>query len=331
MSAAKPTERADATRSPASRRTRTSDLVARRAMAWMGRLARLAAYFVFVGIFLAVVGFKLAVAHAKKLAVDTGGELVRLTGAAHMSGVYRLRLNGEAVKITSASTAASPTAILDRFEAGCREHADGMADDFAHLRDVIAPDGALKPVGAPGAGILRQGDDEQGVVVCFAAGEATKSSAIYERIADFARTGDLGSIGDVRYVMVKRAKGEPTHVVALWTEGSLDVKKMFPEQGDAPGNDAPGVLRPPSARRLMTAYAEGAPYGVRVYESTLKPDAILAEYERVMPKLGWTSHPDAAEAAPFSRAYSTEGRDIIVSTEATDTGTSVSIVEMGQQ
>ena len=34
-----------------------------------------------------------------------------------------------------------------------------------------------------------------------------------------------------------------TAVVALWTEGAVNVKQMFPEQGDAPGNDAPGVLR----------------------------------------------------------------------------------------
>ncbi len=297
----------------------------------MSKVARLSAYFVFVGVLLAVIGFRLAVAHAKKLALDTGGELVRLTDAAHMGGAYRLRLNGELVKITSASTDASPKDVLDRFEAGCREHADGMADDFARLGDAIAPGGALKPVGAPGLGLMRQSDDDQGVVVCFATGEAVKSTAIYERLADFARTGDLGSIGEVRYVMVKRAEGERTHVVALWTEGSLNVKTMFPEEGDAPGNDAPGVLRPPNARRLMTAYAEGAPYGVRVYESTSKPDAILAEYDRVMPKLGWTAHPDAAEAAPFSRAYSIEGRDIVVSTQTTEQGTSVSIVEMGQK
>ncbi len=88
----------------------------RRMLAWSAKFARLTVYFMFVGIVLAVVAGRIAYAHAKKAAMETGDELLRLTDAAHMSGVYRLRLNGELVKVTSAVSNADHNVIIDRFQ-----------------------------------------------------------------------------------------------------------------------------------------------------------------------------------------------------------------------
>jgi len=300
-----------------------------RVLAWSVRFTRLAVYFAVVAFLLALVAGRIAYAHAKQAALDTGGELVRLTDAAHLSGVNRLRINGALVKISSAVSNESHQAVLDRFQKECEDHADGMAEEFAALGQNLQ--GAPRDQGFPGVGVLRQDDDKGGVVVCFAIGKAAGQAELFSRVAEFAKTGDLGSLGSVRYVMAKKGESAASHVVALWTEGSVDVQKMFPDQGDAPGNDAPGVLRPPSSRRLMTAYAEGAPYGVRVYESTLGRDAILAEYDKVMPATGWMTYPRAIEAAPFSRSFSKEGHDILLTAEPGANGTMISLVEMGSK
>ena len=305
--------------------------LARRMLTWSAKVTRLMVYFTCVAMVLAIVAGRIAYAHAKKAAMETGAELVRLTDNAHMSGVYRLRLNGELVKITSAVSYTNHEVILDRFQKECEDHADGMETEFGSLANAVTPDAYPRNEGHPGIGVLRQSDDKGGMVMCFATGKATTTAETLARVADFAKTGDLGSLGSVRYVVAKKGENAPSHVVALWTEGSFNVNKMFPEEGDTPGNDAPGVLRPPSSRRLMTAYAEGAPYGVRVYDSTMNKEALLAEYDKVMPATGWMTYPNATTAAPFSRAFSKDGHDIIVTTEPNPDGkgAQVSIVEMG--
>jgi hypothetical protein len=306
---------------------------ARRALAWSAKFSRLMVYFVCVAAMFAIIAARIAYAHAKKAAMETGSELIRLTETGQMSGLYRLRLNGELVKITSAVAYQDHNVILDRFQKECEDHADGMDVEFANLKSALEPNAYPRNEGHSGIGLLRQSDDKGGFVMCFAIGKESTSTEVFTRIAEFAKTGDLGSLGSVRYVVAKKGENAPAHVVALWTEGSFNVNKMFPEEGDAPGNDAPGVLRPPSSKRLLTAYAEGAPYGVRVYDSTMAKEAILAEYDKVMPQTGWMTYPNATTAAPFSRAFSKEGHDIIVTTEPAKDGkgTQVSIVEMGSK
>lgn len=300
---------------------------ARRMIAWSMRVTRLAVYFMVVAALLGVVAGRIAYAHAKQTALDTGRELVRLTDTGKLTGVNRLRINGALVNVSSSVSNLSHQAVLDRFQKECEDHADGMADEFTSLHSELAA--APKNQGFPGIGVLRQDDDKAGMVVCFAIGRAASETEIYARIAEFAKTGDLASLGSVRYVTAKKGASTNSHVVALWTDGAVNVKQMFPDQGDAPGNDAPGVLRPPSSRRLMTAYAEGAPYGVRVYESTLGRDAILGEFDKVMPSTGWMAYPRAVENVPTARSFSKEGHDILVATEPSGSGgTMVSVVEM---
>lgn len=297
------------------------------------KIARISVYFVFVAGVLALVAGRLAWAQAKKAALETGGELVRLTEAGNLSGVYRLDMNGERVNVSSASSDQSPKALLDAFEKACQTHADGLAVDFANLHPAITGT-PLHATGFPGAGILRNGDETGGVVACFAMGAAVGEAEAYKRVAAFAESGDLGKIGQVRYVTARRTASGTTHVVALWTEGSLDVKKMFPEAGDAPGTDPKDVPRPPNARRLFTAFADGTPYAVRVYESTSSPEAVLAQYDQLLPKLGWAPNADVAQETTAqkhpSRAFTRNGIDLLVNVGADKGGGStVSVIEMG--
>jgi hypothetical protein len=303
------------------------ETIFRKTMTWSGKLVRLGTYFLFVALILTVVAARIAYAHAKRMALDTGNELVRLTGNANLSGVYRLRINGEEVRITSAVSSGEPKEIADRFQKSCEEHADGLATEFATLRESLAT--PPRTEGGPGAGLLREDAEGSSVVVCFATGGETSGAKMYARVADFAKSGDLSKIGHVRYVLAKKAHGGGAHVVALWTEGTLDVKKMFPESGDSPGSDVPNVMRPPNARRVLTAYAEGTPYAVRTYESAVKGEAILKQYDDVMPKTGWMTYPDAVAAVPYARTYSKDGLDVTVTVQDDGERTLVSLVDMG--
>jgi hypothetical protein len=274
------------------------------------------------------VAVRLAWARAKDAVLATGEDLSRLTEGAKLDGVYRLKINGESVMIASASTKASPSEVLDRFLGECQQHADGIGVELAHLQDAVQPGVAARNEGFPGAGVLRTGTDDGGTVACFALGAKVGQFEIFERVGAFARTGDLGKIGMVRHVTVRRT-AFGSHVAAMWTEGSLDVAKMFPEKGDAPGADVAGAIRPPASRRILTAYAEGAPYALRVYESTSTPDAVFTAYAAEMPRSGWKADPDVAKEMPDTRAFVRGETDLLVTAQAQQGKTLVSIVEMG--
>ncbi len=299
-----------------------------RALSGAAKVARLTTYLVFVALVLGVVAVRIAWARAKDVVLTTGEDLSRLTEGGKLDGVYRLKLNGETVMIASASTKASPKEVLDRFAGECEHHADGIATELAHLGESVQPGAAPRNEGFPGAGVLRSGNDDAGTVACFALGAKVGQVEVFERVGAFARTGDLGKIGMVRHVTVRRT-ASGSHVAAMWTEGSLDVAKMFPEKGDAPGSDVEGAIRPPSSRRLFTAYAEGAPYALRVYESSVTPEAVFTAYAAELPRAGWKADPDVAKETPDTRAFARGETDLLVTAQAQEGKTLVSIVEMG--
>jgi hypothetical protein len=203
-----------------------------------------------------------------------------------------------------------------------------MAGEFAHLPDAVQPGAQPANVGFPGAGVLRNGNDEAGTVACFALGKAVSKAEIFGRIGEFAHTGDLGRIGLVRHLTVRKTE-YGSHVAAMWTEGSLDVSKMFPDHGDAPGSDVEAAIRPPSSRRLFTAYAEGAPYALRVYESNAAPESVFTAYAAEMPRLGWKASERVAKETPDTRHFARGETDLLVSTQQNQGKTLVSVVEMG--
>ena len=59
----------------------------------------------------------------------------------------------------------------------------------------------------------------------------------------------LGRLGDLRYVYARALEGGRSHVVTVWTEGSIRLDRLFPTGGDAPGEDPPALPRPPGLAR----------------------------------------------------------------------------------
>src|SRR5258708_14330122 len=206
------------------------------------KMMRLSAYFAVVSVVSLAIAGRIAYGRAKDVALSTGEDLIRLTEAGQVGDRIRLRLNGELVLLSSASTDAPVEEVLDHFQGECQEHADGIVDEFTHLRAAIAP--GAKPIaqGWPGVGLLRKSEREYGVVLCFAQGRATTTDAAYKHVAEFAKTGDLSKIGSIRYVVAQKTDNG-THVVALSAQGTFQLKNMFPDHGDAPGNDPKHATR----------------------------------------------------------------------------------------
>jgi hypothetical protein len=76
------------------------------------------------------------------------------------------------------------------------------------------------------------------------AGMRLSVSDLTSRLQDFAKTGDLSAVGELRYVLAHRVDGK-TAVLTMWTEGPTPLLKMFPTSGDAPGRDPQEVPRAP--------------------------------------------------------------------------------------
>jgi hypothetical protein len=127
---------------------------------------------------------------------------------------------------------------------------------------------------------LREDDGDEGFVACVDTGaHHLPAPDLFERIERFGRSMDLADVGDFRYVFA-RSFGERTHFIALWTDGSFSVSRMFPGSGDAPGRDAPGIPRPPDARRALSFYEADVPQTMTMYVGSPKSPAELADYYR---------------------------------------------------
>ncbi|MCL2449669.1 MAG: hypothetical protein FWD17_12050 [Polyangiaceae bacterium] len=231
-------------------------------------------------------GIRGVYASLREGSIQMGHELEALGDA--LGSTKTLGINGAIMNVSTAVTTQSPSEVLDRFEALCREHPDflprALADVPATLEAQVArtlPDGPAR------FGIVRGGNDAEGALSCFMDDRPLLLSGVADRIRSFLRSHDLAELGRFRYVFVNRTKTGNTHVTTLWTDGHFRLGEMFPASGDAPGDDSAMVPRPPDAKRVFTAAAGGQPFGVRLYRSARSESEIRQFYAEAMPARGW--------------------------------------------
>jgi hypothetical protein len=290
-------------------------------------IARLGAYVSFVLVVLAVLAARSVYASAVESSMGLGRELGKLGDV--MTSTKKLSINGQTMFVSTAGTDQSVTVVLDRFEAMCAEHAAAMSEELARLPEAMKA-AITKGSRAAGLGIVRkEHGDEEGIVACFANDEAGGSSSITARVTKLLETGDLSSMGRLRYVHASKTKKGGTHVVAVWTDGSVKLGEMFPKEGDAKGNDSNVAPRPGDAKRLLAAQVEGAPYALRVYESAMSVDAYYAELDAKMKDAGWTRilSPNGSKAHGFVNG---SGVEIVANADADGAKTLVTITELGR-
>jgi len=240
---------------------------------------------------------------------------------------YRIRLNGEPVSISSAASMRPLAEVLDYFERECTEHAEGLDQAFSKLDQSVRD---LSPgSGGPGFGIMKRVGEHGGFVACFSAGHALSTEETAERLKEAVVSGDLGKLGNFRYVAVEKA-GTGSHAVALWTDGAMMLGRMFPKEGDAPGFDWPDAPRPEGSRRFLSAYVEGVGYGVTVYDVGGDLEPVRAGIDGALTHAGWARMPIPKQVPALGAAYfrpSDTGADLVVSArESGQHKTSVSYV-----
>lgn len=284
---------------------------------------RVTVYVSVVAAGLGAVGVRAVHAKAQKAALAIGESLASV----EIEGSHTvLTLNGHPLSLTDVHVDASVNEVLDRVQAACETHAEGLADDLADFeRAVRRPPNDR---GFPGIGFLRDTAREgHGVVSCFAAGAPVGHAEFVRRAGRFAESHDLADLGGLRYVAARPDEGGGARVTATWTDGHLDIGAMFPAKGDAPGEDPTAAPRPADARRLLSARVMPAPYGAFMYDTNKRPDAALADYERVLTSRGYERVRGPESGGEAGRGYRSGLVEIYVTATSRAERTSLTIIE----
>ncbi len=258
----------------------------RRVARVLGRVALVAA---FVGLLAGGWAYHSARAQLGDQLFGLGTQMMAYEHATHQDAPRDLVVNGQTIHLSSGTTRRPAIEVLDWFEERCAAADGDLARQAAQLQaehpEIDAPEQPLSPT-------LREDDGRNGYVACLDLGAGSVSvGELAERIGRFGETGDVSEIGDARFVFAEQlGEGSETrtHFVGLWTEGELNVLRMFPETGDAPGDDVDGVSRPPRARRVLTGHERGMPHSITVYSTRLGEPELESFYRRDLAANGWT-------------------------------------------
>jgi hypothetical protein len=205
-----------------------------------------------------------------------GHELEKLRDI--IAGTTTLTLNGQRVTLSAVSTEQNVTTVLDKFMASCSQASGGIKEELVQMIEKGAR--FPKEVSPDTFGVLRsQDEDKEGTAACFARYDQGGVKGMLERVTKLAETGNLGAMGDLRYVFARHREGSHTQVIAVQASGDIGLEKMFPESGDAPGEDLFANARPANSRRLISAKVEGGKHHAAIYETHAPADEALADFE----------------------------------------------------
>ncbi|QQR90967.1 MAG: hypothetical protein IPJ88_04345 [Myxococcales bacterium] len=234
-----------------------------------------------------VLGFSVVAAKAdlNEMLLNLGPEMIRYSATSKQDNARTVLINGQSIKLSVGTTNDSVNQVLDQFEDRCAKH-DGRLNErldktpYSKLFDST----------------LRHDSEKRGYVACFDFGEGELDvKELSKRLNRFAESGNISEVGEFRYFYVERGK-EKTLFANLWSEGSLNIFEMFPNQGDAPGFDLPDVPRPGGSRRLISAKEVGHPQTLAIYGGAKQNGRELFRfYQKVLAKSGWdlSEDPDA--------------------------------------
>lgn len=193
--------------------------------------------------------------------VGLGAAMMRYADAIGHDTPRLLQLNGQRLFMTVATTDDSVAEVLDAYEARCKDRDGRMAERLVRESSADPSNFDLALFDAT----IREGNDRKGVVACLDVGDEEMGPREWlARVHRFLETGNLAEVGQLRLVFAEKGY-ERTRVVAFFTEGDFHALELFPESGDAPGADPEGLPRPRGARRILSAWEEGEPYGLVVY------------------------------------------------------------------
>lgn len=271
-------------------------------------ILRVAAYMGVLGLGTGVFHLHRAHAMVQEQTVEVGREMLTLAQANKDHEVTKVTLNAQPAYLGRSVSTDTVKNVLDRYEAHCNANLGQEASVEAWRALATSPDVPDKGRGL-GLGVLRGGGDNEGTVVCFTKSAQSKPSFL-EAAKAFGETGELGAIGNLRYVLARKTERGNTTVLTVWTEGRFNLAELMPKpEGDASGVDFDGIPRPPNAQRIFSARGEGTPFGVNVYKTKDDPSGMPAFYNAALIKEGWASlDPKLEQKSDENREHHATGR-----------------------
>jgi hypothetical protein len=305
---------------------------ARRALRRVGQALLIA---LFVGVVAGGWAYHRARAQVGESLMGLGAQMMAYADARSQDAPRDLVLNGEVIRFSSGTADRTADQVLDFFEARCASSDGGLYEQVRAVHEA-QPDVVSAP---PERGMaLREDDGARGYVACIDFGSSIGFGELTARIDRYGESGDVSDIGEMRYVFVEQYEQDGaarTHFVTMWTTGSFNIGRMFPEEGDAPGRDIEGVGRPPGARRVLTGFERGVPYSMSVYQSREDEADLERFYRRALEREGFSflegqGH-GAAGASDAPRTVVAEQGErmvtIVFTTDVETGGSSAAVIE----
>jgi hypothetical protein len=226
-------------------------------------------------------------AYGEQMLSRFGEHMLRYAGADHQSEPEEIGVNGAAFFLSTGAVDASVSEVLDQFQAKCASQNGQLREQWAALSK--RRHSALNHYSPLWDGVFRGGGRTHGVVACAETGAGPlPPEQLITRIKAVLATGDLAKLGGLRYVYAAR-DGRRTMFVAVWSEGALNFRQMFPAHGDAPGSDPVGIPRPKDTRRVLSTQPLGSKATLNVYQAEQQSAQELGNfYARQLPAAGFT-------------------------------------------
>lgn len=253
-------------------------------------LVRLFGFSTAVGVVCAGLSIRAARAEVVDQSIVVGRQMVGLANSDN-NDVTKIVMNGQTMFVASSLTDDTVPTVLSRYQEHCKENLAqstevwrALAEKAAAANTDAANQGAAM---AETGGTLRGGNDDEGAVLCFVRSSTSKAS-LPDALKSLQETGELGALGQLRYVYAKKTQKGGAHVLAAWTLEKFNMNELLPQEGrDVAGMDFDGVPRPAESTRILSAYLDGTPYGANVYQSRVSPEKTIAAYDDTLTKQGW--------------------------------------------
>jgi hypothetical protein len=237
-----------------------------------------------------VFGWVVQRAHARgeQLLQRFGEHMMRYAGAHHQSQPEEVVINGASFFLSTGTAATSVSEVLDQFHAKCRQKNGQLHEQW----NALGKRAAHKPSKLPALldGVFRSETSNVGIVACAEAADgALPPEQLLSRISAVLASGDISKLGNLRYAYVDRSSERESMFVAVWSEGPLNFRQMFPREGDAPGFDPIGIPRPQGSRRVIATEPKNANTGLHMYSAQGRNAAqLMAFYVSALPMAGFT-------------------------------------------
>jgi len=260
----------------------------RRAVRLIPKLLRLSVFVLFVWVVAVVWAANRVEAEVQEIMLGLGAEMMQMPDA-DTGRLRQMNFNGAPIQFRTSRTDKPMAEVLDYFEARCMERDGRLAEQLEELMVREPQLEGLDPSELDGT--MRFDTSQRGYVACLDMGDEQQDhEAIINRVGEFIRTGDIADVGHMRYLFAQRVENDETFFVTVFSDHPVNIYEMFPTEGDAPGEDPEDIARPPGARRLLSAYEEGKPYGMFVYtdgggSSAAETEALYRT--ELMPQRGW--------------------------------------------